>query len=135
MKTIQTLNEFLSESNDPVFEKAGKPLDFVEAAKVFNDKIKSLGIKCRPLTPGDLESADSNKNNDKVVEVDKIKIDTKKLGAFGPVFKTAGLIVNAVYGETNQAMIMILEYQWEHPSGSNGYRIRDSYWDGKWVGY
>lgn len=125
----------LLESEIPVFEKAGKPLDFVTAAKEFNKKLKSMGVKARPLTPGDLESADATVKGDSVVVVDEIKINPKTLGALAPVFEFIDLKVTAIYGEVNQVIVLLLEYQWQHPSGSNGYSVRDSFWDGKWVGY
>jgi hypothetical protein len=140
MKTIQSLNEFLNESNEiemPVFEKRGKDLSPSDAAKEFNAKIKSLGIKADKVDAVDFDGTTSKASNtgDNHLKVDTIKIDPKTLGAMAPVFTEIELVINAVYSESKQAIVMILEYHWSHPSGSNGLRIRDSFYDGKWVGY
>jgi hypothetical protein len=116
-----------------------KELDYVSASKVFNSKIKSMGIKARPLQPGDLESAEENRNGDKLIELGVVKIDTSKLGAMSPVFEKAQVEVKALYGKPDEksgpVIVMLLEWNWKHPSGSNGYSIRDSFFNGKWVGY
>ena len=140
MKTIQSLNQFLTESKDAetsIFEKRGKDLSPADAAKEFNAKIKSYGIKAKQLVAKDLDPSFVNFNSkgDISAVVDVIKIDPKTLGAMAPVFTAVELTITAVYGESNQAIIMVLEYHWSHPSGSNGMSIRDSFWNGKWVGY
>jgi hypothetical protein len=141
MKTIQSLNQFLTESKDAetsIFEKRGKDLSPADAAKEFNAKVKSYGIKAKKLEATDLApTLDNNnlKDGDVSVKVDVINIDPKTLGAMAPVFTAVELTIHAVYGESNQAIIMVLEYHWSHPSGSNGMSIRDSFWNGKWVGY
>lgn len=136
MKYIKTFESFKSdkETSDIVLEKASKELSATDAAKEINDKFKKLGIKAK-VTASDLEAAEANRHSDKVYDLDLIRINPNDLGAFAPVFKNIKLEPTVVYGQANNAMVLLLKYSWEHSTGSNGYTIRDTYANGKWLGY
>jgi len=127
MQYIKTFGDF-------ILEKANKELSASEAAKEINAKFKKLGINAK-VTASDLEQAEANKHSDKVFDLDLIRINPKDLGAFAPVFKNIKLEPTVVSNLGTNAMVLVLKYSWEHPTGSNGYTIRDTYVNGKWLGY
>jgi hypothetical protein len=138
LSKLKTLDAFMLESKEydkPILEKRGSELPLADAVDEINKKLTSFGISNVSITTKQMKSIKPNKNGDLALSLDKIKIDPKSLGVLAPVFDKIDLVITTIYNEANQAMVLVLDYKWSHPSGSNGYSIRDSFWNGKWVGY
>ena len=90
---------------------------------ILNKKLKEMGIKKQ------ISKAESAMKT-----VDKGKIDPKYLGIFGNAFETIDYELKVGASVKRRVVTFELSFQYQHPSGSNGYTHRMSYWeeDGKW---
>ena len=69
-------------------------------------------------------------------ETKKVSIKPSSLGLMAPMFKSINLevilIVNSNASHGDVVMLIKLRYDYQHPSGSNGYEIAWRYDQGSW---
>lgn len=111
----------------PLVKKAlneATPLDSSakENIAAMEQHLSSLGIKIKisDLSP-----------KGKLHELKVIDINPKSVGIMAPMFKKIELEISAVLFADFNGGRLVLQYNYEHPTGSNGYTVRCDFVDGK----
>tara|TARA_R110000765_G_scaffold310222_1_gene403597 strand:- start:62 stop:469 length:408 start_codon:yes stop_codon:yes gene_type:complete len=111
--------------------------DAKSASKVMWKKMLELGLNTKADYRGVVDKAFDGGRGESIT---KIKIDPKTLGAMAPMFKSVNLetsLLAEVMSGQDLVMVIGLKYDYQHPSGSNGYSITYRYTSsrGKWEQY
>ena len=115
---------------EPITEELGEKLEMPSVHSEFNGLINDLnklgGAKLKAVRK-------IKKDGDKEV-VGKGTISPKAVGFFGQAFKKIDYEATALYGENGkgsnlyQALVLVIQFSYEHERGSNGYTLRYK-WD------
>ena len=115
---------------EPVTEEKGQKLEMPSVHSEFNMLIKDLN----KLGGAKLKAVRKIKKDGDKEEVGKGTISPKTVGFFGQAFKKIDYVATALYGESGQgsnlyqAMVLVIQFSYEHERGSNGYTLRYK-WD------
>lgn len=103
--------------------------NLAQVAKIMSDKLNDLGFKV-PVKEKDLVQ---NANGDGTMSnIKTIKIDPKDAGLLAPIYKSIEVEISVGFSSRIGVGQVTLQYHWQHPSGSNGYRITYVLRDGEW---
>lgn len=94
-------------------------------SRILSDKLQDLGLPMLVY---------KNEVTEQMLSLGEVNVDVSMstLGLMSPVFKKITIEVFVGYNEDWNVAKIILKYQWEHPSGSNGYSVYFEYRDDKW---
>lgn len=115
---------------EPVTEELGQKLEMPSVHSEFNMLIKDLN----KLGGAKLKAVRKIKKDGDKEEIGKGTISPKTVGFFGQAFKKIDYVATALYGESGegsnlyQAMVLVIQFSYEHERGSNGYTLRYK-WD------
>ena len=101
-------------------------LDRDNIASVIADKLHSIGLNTS-VKPSVIPAAG------KMYPIKSFSIDPKTVGLLQPVFKKIDCAITAGYDADSEIISLVLEYRWQHPSGSNGYLVKYRYAGKKWI--
>ena len=129
-KIVKKIMEAANEVVSSLTEELGEKLEMPSVHSEFNMLIKDLnklgGAKLNAVRK-------IKKDGDKEV-VGKGTISPKSVGFFGQAFKKIDYEATALYGENGkgsnlyQALVLVIQFSYEHERGSNGYTLRYK-WD------
>ena len=110
----------------PVTEARGEKLSMPSVHSEFNMLIKDLN----KLGGARLNAVRKIKQDGDKEVIGKGSINPKSVGFFGQAFKSIEYVATAIYGEDDdyQAMVLVIQFSYNHPKGSNGYTCRYK-WD------
>ena len=116
--------------------------DQAKAEKDMMSQLKKFGLsQFGPMASKIIKKA--SKTSDTIDERKTVSIKPSSLGLMAPMFKSINLEVNIVARATIQSkfnrsdtggviMVIKLRYDYQHPSGSNGYERAWKYQNGSW---
>jgi hypothetical protein len=86
-----------------------------EDTGIIQKHLKDIGL-------GNIKTPKELPEDNKWVKLKPIKIDVKKLGAISSIYTS--MTMEPKFGKDDMGNLYIdIDYQWEHPYGSNGYHI------------
>ena len=109
-------------------------VDQAKAQKDMMSQLKKFGLtQFGPMASKAIKNA--YKTTGRTDETKTVSIKPSSLGLMGPMFKSINLEVNIVVQARQLAgvvMLIRLRYDYQHPSGSNGYERAWKYIQGSW---
>jgi len=106
-----------------------------QAEKIMTSKLKEIGLTSFAKI-GLTTVKNAYKTSGSSTQVTSQNIPPKSLGLVAPMFKEIKITVNfaaSAEGGEFRAKITI-NYDYKHPSGTNGYSMYSLYSNGKWTG-
>lgn len=110
-------------------------VDQAKAEKAMMSQLKKIGLtQFGPMASKAIKNAYKTSGNSE--ETKKVSIKPSSLGLMAPMFKSINLevilIVNSNASHGDVVMLIKLRYDYQHPSGSNGYERAWRYDQGSW---